>query len=86
MRIIDGVRYLTPPEIAKLKLITNRKGADAEDYSVTANAHYIRKLIERGELGAINYSRGRKYKFWLISESEIENYNKIKHRDFNVEA
>jgi len=70
--ILGGERYLKPREIADLGLITNSMG-HKNPYS---NYQYILKLIKRGDLKAKNYSTGKIRKYWLVSEREIDRYNK----------
>jgi hypothetical protein len=73
MKILYGKIFYRPREIAELGLITNAKGGAG---SISGHYDYILNLIHDGKLKARNYSRKATFKHYLVSEDEINRFNK----------
>jgi len=70
MRIIRGIKYYRPKEVAQLGLIKNT--VDSE--KMLSNYDYVLRLIRNGKLKAKDYCTTDKH-YWLVSEKEVERYN-----------
>lgn len=72
MKQVQGRKWYTPMEVAKLGLIQNSKG-DAG----TLYGHYffVLRLIKSGRLHAKNYSDGTTRNNWLVPADEIARYH-----------
>lgn len=71
MKVINGKKWYKPREIAKLGLITNSTGNDNED----GNYNFILELIRNDRLKAVNYSVGNKLAYYIVCETEIQEYH-----------
>jgi hypothetical protein len=72
MRVRYGQNWYTPMEVARKGLILNSRGSKG---STIGTYHYVLGLIRSGQLGAKNYSLGKKRANYQIPESEIARYH-----------
>lgn len=63
---LNGIKYLTPKEIATEKIITNRK--DNSDYG------FVLRLIKNNVLKAQIFNEDSKIPYYLVAEAEIAKY------------
>lgn len=73
MKIVHGKKWYKPIEIARLRLIQNSNGDQATESSIYV---FVHNLIKTGQLKARNYSVGAVRQHYLVSEDEIEKYNR----------
>lgn len=66
MRIIAGVNYYSPREVAKMGLITNSRGKN--DYG------YVLRLVKSGKLNHKIVNEDSSIVYYMISEQDIHDY------------